>query len=339
MNKFYCTLLIVLTSAGLLSLGQTATDQPDYSLANQTQDAVKIAPSPKYPLNPLRRDFKNSLPIPAGEKLEFEVKLSRFPIYATVGVITFEYLGAVKSVQNSTDPPQPLIKGLNIEFTPGPEEKLLHLRANAFSKGILVALLGVDIKDRFESLVDANDLSARLGFKEVHEGKKRQIQSSVFDRQSQEIKYLTTDLADPDAAPRAKFLPWQDGMMSILPAIYFLRFQKYKEGHLISYPVSYDEVNYQFEILVGKKEKIGTECGKVKTVKLEPKVFGPGQLISRQGEMTMWVTDDSRHTPLRLIAKTSSGTVIGKLINYKNNCRILDPEGAELRRESESPKE
>ncbi len=50
----------------------------------------------KLPLAPLQRNFPNGFPIPVGEKLEYEVRFSRFPIYATVGIVTFEFLGETK---------------------------------------------------------------------------------------------------------------------------------------------------------------------------------------------------------------------------------------------------
>ncbi len=303
----------------------------------QSETKPKASPTPSYPLAPLRRDFKNSFPIPNGEKLEYEVRFSRFPIYANVGIVTFENLGAVANpptaatqTTNGQKESEPLIKGLNVGFAPAPDEQLLHLRATAVSKGMLIAILGVDVRDRFETLVDVRDFSARLSFKETKEGKKHTALSALFDRTEQQVKYLLTDLNKPDAPPRAKLLPRQDGMLSLLSAFYFVRLQKLKEGQMLSFPVSYDEENYQFEILVGKREKLKTDCGQVKTVRLEPKLFGPGRLFTRQGEMTMWVSDDDKHVPLRLVAKSSAGTVTAKLLNFKKNCNIIEQEDGKM---------
>ena len=257
--------------------------------------------------------------------------------------MTFEYLGAINNKpisenDSSGSQSNPLIKGLNVEFNPAPDEQLVHMRATAVSKGMLTALFGIDVKARYETLVDANDFSARLSFMEMKEDKKHIVQTAVFDRAGQQVKYLTTDFAKPDQAPRAKFLPHQEGMLSLLSAIYFTRLQKYKEDHLLRFPVSHEETNYLFDIVIDKREKIRSECGKVKTVRLDPKLFGPGQLISRQGEMSMWVTDDNKHIPVRLEAKTSAGTVSAKLINYKSNCKILDPETLEQKKSNKNAK-
>jgi hypothetical protein len=216
---------------------------------------------------------------------------------------------------------------MNTAFTPAPDEQILRLRATAVSKGMLVALFGVDVRNRFETLVDMRDFSARVNFKEEKEGKKHIVQSTIFDRAEQQVRYLTTDLTKPDAPPRAKPLPREEGMLGLLSAIYFLRLQKLKEGEMLSFPVSADEANYQFEVLVGKRESLKTECGKVKTVRLEPKLFGPGRYFNKlQGEMTMWVSDDNKRTPLRLVAKTSRGTFSAKLLNFKNKCNIIEQE-------------
>ena len=151
------------------------------------------------------------------------------------------------------------------------------------------------------------------------------LQSSLFDPAEQQVKYLTTELHRPDIPPRATPLPREDGMLSLLSAIYFVRLQNLKEGQMLSFPVSADEANYRFDVLVGKRERLKTDCGKVKTVRLEPKLFGPGRFFAKlQGEMTMWVSDDDRRTPLRLVARTSRGTITAKLLNFKNKCSVID---------------
>ncbi|MGH9845182.1 MAG: DUF3108 domain-containing protein [Blastocatellia bacterium] len=298
--------------------------KPD-QLAPQSNGATPAA-TPALPLATLRREFGNPFPIKTGEKHVFEIRFSRFPIYATVGTITFEFLGPTSGAQFA-----PRIEGLNIDFTPDPTEQFFRFRASVVSKGILVAIIGVDVKDRFETLLDAKDFSARLSFKEIKEGKKNTVQSSIFDPDRKTVQFKLNDVTKPDAPPREKTLERIDGSLDLLTSFYFMRLQKLKEGQALRFPVSDDGENHEFEIVVGKHEKLSTDCGKVKTIRLEPKLFGPGKFFSRPGEMTMWVTDDKLHTPLRLVAKTPSGTLSAKLTNFKNNCQITepDPEGKE----------
>jgi hypothetical protein len=174
--------------------------------------------------------------------------------------------------------------------------------------------------------VDAKDFSARVSFKEIKEGKKHEIQSTLFDHAEQTVKFNAKDLNNAQVPPREKSAARQEGSLDLISAFYFVRLQKLKEGQLIRFPVNEGGVNYWFEIVVGKHEKLKTDCGKVKTIRLEPKLFG-GKFFSKPGEMTMWVSDDNKHVPLKLLAKTPSGTVNAKLLNFKNNCKLIDDEG------------
>lgn len=336
MKKLLITSLLTMTLLASRGAGQDGAQQAGKDQTGKDQAPSATAPAPTYPIATLRRDFKDSFPIPAGEKLEYEIKLSRFPIYASLGVLTFENLGVITNRQNSgavagdqQKPSSSLIEGLNTKFTPAPGEQLWRLRATAVSKGTLVTLFGLDVSNRFETLVDMRDFSARVNFKEEKEGKRHIVQSTIFDRDEQQVRYLTTDLKKPDAMSRARALPHEGGMLSLLSAIYFVRLQKLKEGQMLIFPVSDSEENYQFEILVGKRETLKTDCGNVKTVRLEPKLFGPGRFFKRPGEMTMWVSDDNKRTPLRLVAKTPSGTITAKLLNFKKKCNIIEPEEEE----------
>ena len=192
---------------------------------------------------------------------------------------------------------------MNTEFVPSPDDRLLHLRATAVSKGLLPKLIGYSVKNRYETLVDNNDFSARLSLFEERVDEKQRLQTAVFDRSTQQAKYLTTDLTKPNAPPQEKILPLQNGMMSLLAGLYFLRLQNYKEGQMMRFPVSDDQKNYEFDILVGKREKVKTECGHINTIRLEPKIFGSDKFFRKKGEMFIWVTDTDQHVPVHLEAE------------------------------------
>lgn len=300
------------------ALSRTAV--PRDQAQSEAKTSVAATPTPGYPLATLRREFKSSLPIPVGEKLEYEVRYARFPLYATVGLVTFEYLGLSAGAQTEA------IKGLNAAFTPAPEAQFFRFRATAISKGLLLGLLGLEASDRFETLVDTTDFSARVSFKEIKEGKKHVARTSLFDQVTRTVNFTAHDLTKPEAPPRTQTLPRQEGMLDLLSAFYFVRLQKLKERQMLRFPVNDDDTNYTFDIVVGQHDKLKTDCGTIKTIKVEPKLFGPSQLFPRSGEMMMWLSDDNRRVPLRLVAKTSSGTITAKLLNFKKDCRLLEPE-------------
>jgi Protein of unknown function (DUF3108) len=322
MKRILITFSLLLTA--VVAMGtyvSTAKQTP------QGQTASQPAITPGYPSAVLRRDFKDSFPITPGEKLEYDIRISKFPIYLSVGIFTLEYLGPVAAKtpgadQTAAKPAEPLIQGLNTEFVPSPNDRFLHLRATAVSKGLLLKLFGYSVKNRYETLVDQNDFSARLSLFEEKVDKRQRVQTAVFDRTTQEVKYLTTDLTKPEVPPKSKLLPLQDGMMSLLSGLYFLRLQDYKEGQMMHIPVSDDQKNYQFDILVGKREKIKTECGHIDTIRLEPKIFGPDKFFRKKGEMFIWITEGDQRVPVHLEARGEAGKLSVKLI--KKNCKILD---------------
>src|SRR2546422_10882168 len=101
MKRPFIISLLAMAFLAPLGAGQTGAQQAGKDQAGKDPAAGVTTTAPAYPVATLRRDFKDSFPIPAGEKLEYEVKLSRFPIYASLGVVTFENLGAVTSHQGS----------------------------------------------------------------------------------------------------------------------------------------------------------------------------------------------------------------------------------------------
>ena len=122
-------------------------------------------PTPAMPLAQLQREFK-SLPFKAGEKLVYEVKFTRFPIAAKVGEVTFEYVGEAEPPGvPATD--EAFFQRLDLSFQPNAQERYFRLRASAVSKGILIALFGIDVLNRYETLVDRQDFSARLHWRDV----------------------------------------------------------------------------------------------------------------------------------------------------------------------------
>jgi hypothetical protein len=266
-----------------------------------------------------------ALPFPENEKLIYEIKFNRFPLYTTLGHITFEYKGAA---------PDRKIDGAALEMSQDGTADLLRLKAEAVSKGMLVTLIGINVNDTFETLVNRNDFSAQLSLREEEEGKKHISRTSYFDPFENLVRYRIIDLSRTDSVPRVKDLPRKTGMQSLLSAIYYVRTFALNDGDVVCFPVSEEEENYEFEIFVRGREPLEFGDTKLHTIKIEPRLFGPGRYFNREGEMQMWLTDDERRVPVRLVAKTSAGTIIAQLINYD-----AQPPLRNFRRPSDGPPE
>lgn len=261
---------------------------------------------------PARRELKIQPLTLAGEKLTYEIKYSRFPIYATVGEITFELLG------KTPEPfPQNLIEDSHADFSPKERERLIHLRAVAVAKGLLIKLFGIKAQDRFETLVTERDFSARLSFKRIQEGKKDLSQTTILDPQKTDAAYSVRDFSKAEEPPKDSTVKAASGTLDLLSAIYYLRLPKLKSGESFTVPLNDEGHQYEIEVVVGKTEKLKTDLGEFKTIRVEPKIFGEGKLISKEGELALWLTDDERRIPVKAVAKYSAGTVTANLIRME----------------------
>ncbi|MBL8203287.1 MAG: DUF3108 domain-containing protein [Blastocatellia bacterium] len=269
--------------------------------ACKSKPRVPAAPAVPKVLAP-RREAK-PLPFPATEKLTYELRFTRVPLSISAGTIVFESVGISS---------QPTIDKL--EFKPQPEDRLLHLRATITAKSLLLRLFGLSVNDRFETLVDAKDFRVRAVLREIEEGKKHNLQTGLFDYTKNEADYRTIDLNAPQNPAREKIVKLEPNMQDLLSAFYLLRLQEAKEGETYKFPLVYEGERKEFELLVHGREEIATDLGKFKTIKIEPKLFGPGRLSSREGEFFMWVTDDASHMPVKIQAKASGATITASLI-------------------------
>jgi hypothetical protein len=308
-----CGLLVVLLFAVLIASPDPATGSgaPSAGSVGPGQDPAPNRPAPAAGAESADPPIRTTPKFQVGEKLVFEVKFNRFPVYATVGEVTMEYLGP------QTDPQ---IRGFDAQQRPPSAEPPTHLRANAISKGFVTALLGIDINNRYETLVDSNDFSALVSLEEVQESKRHLIATSIFDREHQQIAFTQTDASRGGPPLQSKILAWREGILDILSCVYFLRLQKMKAGQTLSLPVNRNGETFVFPVTIEKQEKISTEQGKVRAWRLKPKVFGPGQIFTRQGEMWVWLCDGEDHVPLRLLAKTSGSTIVVNLTHSERPC-------------------
>jgi hypothetical protein len=60
-------------------------------------------------------------------------------------------------------------------------------------------------------------------------------------------------------------------------------------------------------------ERIESNGGKVETILVQPVIFHDGK-IADKGDLRLWMTNDSRHVPVRIYAKIKFGTLVGELL-------------------------
>ncbi|MEN9458194.1 MAG: hypothetical protein RL135_768, partial [Bacteroidota bacterium] len=109
-------------------------------------------------------------------------------------------------------------------------------------------------------------------------------------------------------------------VQDVLSAIYYARnidFQKYKPEDRIPFTMFLDNEVYNLYIKYLGKETIKTRYGKFNAIKFKP-LLVKGTLFEGGEKMTVWVSDDANHVPLRIESPIVVGSVKVDMMGYKN---------------------
>src|SRR5205814_9897359 len=70
---------------------------------------------------------------------------------------------------------------------------------------------------------------------------------------------------------------------------------------------------YSVPVSVTERKTIDTAVGHVKAISVEPALFGDDALLHTRGQLSIWLTEDERHLPVRAQLKVEIGTFDIKL--------------------------
>jgi len=239
-----------------------------------------------------RRGITDPLPFPEGERLVYQVRYSKFIISAVVGRITFTF---------SRSREKPLTKHYVI-------------RADVVSEGVMMSMLGIQVKDVFESFIDPGDFGVVRTRKNLFEGRSRSFQLAVFDRENEKVTYIVRDLTKPEDPPKVGEYPTRPWVQDMVSGTYYVRMQPISPGQSIRFPLSDEGETFDLEVKVHDPEEVETPLGRFKALRLEPLIVGEGRWIEREGEMFVWMTDDERRLPVAARLRGYFGTVTAYLV-------------------------
>ncbi|RLL50916.1 DUF3108 domain-containing protein [Mariprofundus sp. EBB-1] len=152
------------------------------------------------------------------------------------------------------------------------------------------------------------------------------MQSTLFDADLHERKYR--------AKKRTEYL-WKEnkithtqnqitehfdvpaGHLSVIDAFLTVRGLTLTPGQTINIPVFDSRKQYEIEVnILPRKEILKAPWGeKVSCILVRPKLKTAG-IFTNKGEMLLWMTDDERHIPLKMMAKIKFGRIFAHLKSY-----------------------
>ena len=154
------------------------------------------------------------------------------------------------------------------------------------------------------------------------------MQSTIFDANLHERKYT--------AKKNASFL-WQEnkvrfvqngvteffdvpaGHLSVIDAFLAVRKLKLKAGQTVKVPIFDSRKRYEIVVnVLPEKKRLKAPWGEeVDCIIVQPKLKTEG-IFASKGEMTLWMTDDERHIPIKMSAKIKFGHINTHLTGYSN---------------------
>jgi len=164
------------------------------------------------------------------------------------------------------------------------------------------------VRDRYESYIDTQTLKPVKFIRNVDEGGYKKFEDVQFNH------------TNGTALSNDKTFKVPSCVQDVLSAVYYARnidFNQYKTGDKIPFTMFLDDEVHNLYIRYAGKETIKTRYGKFKSIKFKPMLI-KGTLFEGGEKMTVWVTDDANHLPLRIESPITVGSVKVDMMGYRN---------------------
>lgn len=163
------------------------------------------------------------------------------------------------------------------------------------------------VRDRYESYFDAERFRSLRFIRRINEGSFSHHEDIVFNRQNN------------TAYTNKKVYNLSHNVMDVINAVYYARnidFDACKPGDKIPIDIFLDgEVHNTYIRYVGR-EVVKTRYGSFKAIKLKPMLL-KGSMFDGGEKMTLWVTDDANHIPVRAESPISVGSVKVDMMDFE----------------------
>lgn len=164
------------------------------------------------------------------------------------------------------------------------------------------------VRDKYESFIDTATLKPMKFIRNVYEGGYKKYQNVSFNQETNTA--ITND----------GIFKVPNCVQDVVGAIFYARnidFNKYKAEDKIPFTMFLDNEVYDLYIRYLGKETIKTKYGKFRAIKFKP-LLVKGTIFEGGEKMTVWVSDDANHLPLRVESPISVGSIKVDMMAYRN---------------------
>ena len=172
------------------------------------------------------------------------------------------------------------------------------------------------VRDTYQSNADTSNLRPHVFNRDASEGNSKYTNNYIFDDDKELIYSKSTKGDEPE---KLDTLAYTECIFDAVTLIYYTRtldFSNAKINDEIPLKIILDEEIFDSYIKYMGKEEIELKNGKVfnaikfTTFLIEGSIFAEGE------EMTVWVSDDKNHLPVKIEAEILIGSINAELLNY-----------------------
>ena len=164
------------------------------------------------------------------------------------------------------------------------------------------------VRDKYETFIDTGSLQPLKFLRNVDEGGYKKYENITFNRNANTAVTTEGVFKVPDC------------VQDVLSAVYYARnidFNKYKVNDKVPFTMFLDNEVYNMYIRYLGKETVKTKYGKFKAIKFKPLLI-KGTIFEGGEKMTVWVSDDANHIPIRIESPIVVGKVKVDMMTSKN---------------------
>ena len=164
------------------------------------------------------------------------------------------------------------------------------------------------VRDRYETYIDTASMQPLKFIRDINEGGFKKYENVTFNSQTNTAITTNGVFKVPDC------------VQDVMSSIYYARninFDKYKPEDKIPFAMFLDNEVYNLYIKYLGKETIKTKYGKFRAIKFKP-LLVKGTMFEGGEKMTVWVSDDMNHIPLRIESPIVVGSVKVDMMQYRN---------------------
>jgi hypothetical protein len=233
---------------------------------------------------------RTPLPFERGEELIYQGEFTR-GLLRGADVAEFRFKATSDHISRGADDPV-----------------VLRLTGDVISKGLFPRIAGFRFHQHVESVADAEPFTVLSTNKLEEQGKRARVLEAIFNHETHQVKWT-----ERKPNPGSVSIDFAEPIQDVLTVIYFLRTRKLEVGTTFDVPVSDAGRVFRLSVNAVERKEINTVIGKVKTIRVEPALFGDTALVRARGTLSIWVTEDDRHLPVRAQLKVDIGTFDIKL--------------------------